>query len=140
VVYCLYGWQLWKCRKVKPEAGLSESPAAALLFQYACLAVIVFLLTSKVFSPQFLIWLCPLLPLVTGRRRYIPWLLFLVAGALTMYVFPGHYIEFELVEPYLVGMLAGRNFLLLIIAILIALPRRSTEEVPLQEYPNQSHK
>ena len=138
VVYCLFGWQIWKRSKGGPETRLSETPAAARLLQYASLAVIVFLLTNKVFSPQFLIWLCPLLPLTAGRWRYIPWLLFLAAGGLTLYVFPGHYVEFELFEPYLVGMLAGRNLLLASAAILMALSPRSTPEVVERGYPSGS--
>jgi len=98
-----------------------ESGAAALMFRFALLAVIILLLTSKIFSPQFLIWLLPLLPLINGQQRHTIWL-FLVIGGLTWYIFPYHYIEFELGEPYLIAMVAARNLLLAVMGILILLP------------------
>jgi hypothetical protein len=48
--------------------------AAALMVRLAFLATIIFLLTSKIFSPQFLIWLLPLLPLIKGQQRHTIWL------------------------------------------------------------------
>ena len=98
-----------------------EPRVAALIFRFTSLGVIIFLLTSKIFSPQFLIWLLPLLPLVNGRQRYTT-RLFLVIGGLTQYVFPYHHIQFELGEPYLIAMMAGRNLLLAAMGILILLP------------------
>jgi len=92
---------------------------ARLLLQFASLTVLVFMLTNKVFSAQYLIWLCPLLPLLGGQSRYIAWPLFAAAAALTQYVFPYHYIEFELGDTVPVVMLAGRNLLLVAVAVVI---------------------
>ncbi len=86
--------------------------SAQLIIRCSMLAVIIMLLTSKVFSPQFLIWLCPLIPLVNARRRYVPLVLFLVAAVITQYVYPHNYIEFELFNPPFVVMLFIRNLLL----------------------------
>ena len=90
------------------------------------------LLTSKVLSPQFLIWLCPLIPLVKGRWRYFTLVLFLVIGGITQYIYPHNYIDFELAtlgselgKPYLVVMLALRNLLLMAMAVAYILPLRA---------------
>jgi len=121
ILYSLCAWLLWRRSTARAGIKMLESGAAALMVRLAFLALIVFLLTSKIFSPQFLIWLLPLLPLISGRQRYTTWL-FLVIGGLTQYIFPYHYIEFELGEPYLIAMMAGRNLLLMVMGILILLP------------------
>ena len=131
--YALYALQLWKKSNATGGGGIFSHGAAELMLRYSLLAVLIMLLTSKVFSPQFLIWLCPLVPLVRVRWRYIPWLLFLVAGAITQYIYPYHYMEFEyatlgseLGETYLIIMLAIRNFLLLAMAVIYLFPPRSS--------------
>jgi len=106
--------------------GALDSEAAQLILRCSILAVLIMLLTSKVFSPQFLIWLCPLIPLVTARWRYIPLLLFLVACVITQYIYPHNYIAFELFTPHLVVMLAIRNLLLVAMAVIYLLPMRSS--------------
>ncbi|MCJ7769523.1 MAG: glycosyltransferase 87 family protein [Dehalococcoidales bacterium] len=106
--------------------GALDSEAAQLILRCSILAVLIMLLTSKIFSPQFLIWLCPLIPLVTARWRYIPLLLFLVACAITQYIYPHNYIAFELFTPHLVVMLAIRNLLLVAMAVIYLLPMRSS--------------
>ena len=95
------------------------------MLRYSLLAILIMLLSSKLFSPQFLIWLCPLLPLVRGRWRYTSWMLFLAVGGLTQYIYPYHYIEFELGTPYLIAMMASRNFLLVVMVIILLLSPNS---------------
>lgn len=128
-IYGLYARLIW--RRPGPVAGTAapDAGAAASLLRYSLLAVLIMLLSSKLFSAQFLIWLCPLLPLVNGQWRYAPWLLFLAAAVLTQYIYPFHYIEFELGSlelgsPYLVIMMAGRNFLLAVMAVFLIFPSR----------------
>ena len=129
VIYGLYARLVW--RRSGPVAGMAapDTGAAVLLLRYSLLAVLILLLSSKLFSAQFLIWLCPLLPLVSGQWRYALWLLFLAAAVLTQYIYPFHYIEFELASlelgsPYLVIMMAGRNFLLAVMAVFLIFPIR----------------
>jgi len=121
ILYSLCTWLLGRRSTSRAGIKMLESGAAALMFRFALLAVIILLLTSKIFSPQFLIWLLPLLPLINGQQRHTIWL-FLVIGGLTWYIFPYHYIEFELGEPYLIAMVAARNLLLAVMGILILLP------------------
>ena len=86
---------------------------------YALLAILAFVLTSKVLSPQFLIWLSPLIPLVSGRWRQACWPPFLLAGFLTQYIFPAHYPELTSGAPKLIDVLLWRNLLLFLLAGLL---------------------
>lgn len=121
VLYSFCAWLLWRRSTARAATKMLEPGAAALMVRFAVLAVIVFLLTIKIFSPQFLIWLLPLLPLISGQQWHTTWLFLVIAG-LTQYIYPYHYIEFELGEPYLIAMMAGRNLLLMVMGILILLP------------------
>jgi uncharacterized membrane protein len=122
----VYGIYAWRSRKDAGEsAGTALSAiAAARLIQYSALAVIVFMLANKVFSAQYLVWLCPLLPLINGGKDYIITTLFVAAAFLTQYVYPYNYTPFELGEALPVFVLFLRNVLLVVAAVLIALSWR----------------
>jgi len=96
------------------------------LLRYSLLAIVIMLLGSKLFSPQFIIWLCPLLPLVEVRWRYVLPVLLLIIGGISQYIYPHNYLELELVVPHVVILLAVRNFLLLVMAVILLLPLRNT--------------
>jgi hypothetical protein len=68
-----------------------RSPNTDELLRYAAAAVAVTLAFGKVFSPQFLIWLIPLVPLVRGRRGVWVTSLFFAALVLTQLWFPERY-------------------------------------------------
>jgi Glycosyltransferase family 87 len=61
------------------------------LVRYAAAAVLAFVALGKVLSPQFLIWLVPLVPLVAGRRGLAASALLGVALAATQMWFPLRY-------------------------------------------------
>jgi hypothetical protein len=63
-------------------------PGTFLLFAVAFLMIAM--AASKVFSPQYLIWLVPLLPLLPlrRRRRHLVWFAFLVACGVSTVLFP----------------------------------------------------
>jgi uncharacterized membrane protein len=124
-LYALYAHQLLRKSDSVAKAAMLNTGTVELILRYSLLAVFIMLLTSKLFSPQFLIWLVPLIPLVRARWRYAPWVLFLIIGGLTQYIYPHYYLDFEAFVPYLVIMLAIRNFLLVVMAILYLLPTRS---------------
>lgn len=63
------------------------------LVRFAAAAVVAFVALGKVLSPQFLIWLIPLVPLV---RRWIAAVLFVAALALTQAWFPQQYWNYAL--------------------------------------------
>lgn len=58
--------------------------------RYAAAAVCAFIAVSKVLSPQYLIWLMPLVPLVRSR---IVWTFFAAALVLTQLWFPHRYLD-----------------------------------------------
>jgi uncharacterized membrane protein len=85
---------------------------------YSLLAIAVFLISNKVLSPQYLIWLIPLIPLMCGMR-YTIWVVFAVIGALTYYIFPLHYVELIYLETWPIAILLVRNILLILLTVLV---------------------
>jgi hypothetical protein len=61
----------------------SKRDAREDLFRFAAGTVAVLLVLGTVLSPQYLVWLIPLVPLVGGRRGAAAALLFVVAAVLT---------------------------------------------------------
>jgi hypothetical protein len=66
----------------------------ARLVRYAAAAVVVFVAFGKVLSPQFLIWLVPLVPLVEGRRGLRATGVLAAALVLTQLWFPKRYWDY----------------------------------------------
>lgn len=64
--------------------------------RYAAASVCAFIAFGKVLSPQFLLWLVPLVPLVRGRRGIAATALLTVALVLTQVWFPKHYWDYAL--------------------------------------------
>lgn len=82
----------------------ARDPASAgFLVRYAAAAAVAFVAFGKVLSPQFLVWLVPLVPLVAGLRGVAATSLFVAACGLTRLWFPGRYWE-------LVTQLGGRTW------------------------------
>jgi hypothetical protein len=90
------------------------------LLRHAAAGVCAFAAFGKVLSPQFLIWLVPLVPLVRGRRGYVATAVLTLALVLTQVWFPAHYWDYvngfsrawvvlarNLTLVALFGMLAG---------------------------------
>jgi hypothetical protein len=76
-----------------------------------------------VLSPQFLIWLIPVVPLVRGRRGLWASALFLVALVLTQVWFPFRYFRLALdFEAGLSWVLLARDLVLVALALLFAWP------------------
>jgi hypothetical protein len=66
------------------------------LIRYSAAAVTAFIAFDKVVSPQFMIWLLPLVPLVRGRRGLVASALLGLALLLTQLWFPIRYWELAL--------------------------------------------
>lgn len=99
------------------------------LLRYSAAALVAFVALSKVLSPQFLVWLVLLVPLVGGiRSRPTLWLTVL-ACALTAFWFPARYwelvIEFDPLASWLV-LFRG----LTLVALLAVLILPATEPAP----------
>ncbi|MHB8642396.1 MAG: glycosyltransferase 87 family protein [Gaiellaceae bacterium] len=86
-------------------------------------SVVAFVALGKVLSPQFLIWLIPLVPLVRSR---IAWALFAFALVWTQAYFPQHYwdyaLRFATTQSWLVLL---RDLALVALLILLVIPLRS---------------
>jgi uncharacterized membrane protein len=102
----------------------SDARPSTLVRAYAA-AIALFIAFGKVLSPQFMIWLIPLVPLVRGRRGL--WATGLFGGALvlTQLFFPYRY--WSLVREFGVfpsWLLLARDVMLVALAAVLALPSR----------------
>ena len=105
-------------------AGQSAFP------RYAAALILAFMLGSKVLSPQYVIWLLPLLPLSAGGALgLVLSALFLATCYLTTQVFPVHYddlLNLRFPGPHL---LLARNLLLVLLwGLLLFLPGDASEK------------
>jgi hypothetical protein len=100
------------------------------LVMHAAAAVAATLAFGKVFSPQFVIWLVPLVPLVRGRRGLTAGALLIAALVQTQLWFPHHYWPlaqgFEERESWL---LLGRDLAVVALAAVLAWPRLEHESL-----------
>jgi len=100
--------------------------------RHAAALILAFMLGSKVLSPQYMIWLLPLLPLSAGGvAGAAVCAVFLVVCLLTTQVFPIHYgdlLAFHYPGPEL---LLARNLLLVVLWVtMLALPAVAREKRP----------
>jgi uncharacterized membrane protein len=123
IVYFLYTRTIYKGTNHQRETIVFKLADTAALVQYVTAAILLLMLSGKVFSMQYLIWLCPLLPLITGRWRVPIYASFLTACIFSQFIYPYYYPHFEHFVPLLVVMMFARNALLLLCAVLILLPR-----------------
>jgi Glycosyltransferase family 87 len=94
----------------------------------AAASLCAFVAFGKVLSPQFLIWLIPVVPLVRGRRGLAAGSLLAVALALTQIWFPFRYFRLALhFEEGLSWLLLARDLTLVAIAALLGLSLRRRE-------------
>jgi hypothetical protein len=107
------------------------TPSRLLLASAA--ALVAFVSLGKVLSPQFLIWLIPLIPLVAGRRGLAAAMLLAAALVLTQLWFPYRYwdlaLEFGTLESWLVlvrDLVLVGLFALLVRGLLDREPERLT--------------
>ena len=94
--------------------------------RYAAAAVCAFVVLGKVLSPQFLIWLIPLVPLVRGRRGLLASALLALALVLTQLWFPYRYWDLALAfdEPASWLVLARDLVLVALLLVLVEPPSR----------------
>ncbi|MGB3634801.1 MAG: glycosyltransferase 87 family protein [Rubrobacteraceae bacterium] len=106
---------------------------AAKFPRYAAAFILAFMIGSKVLSPQYMLWLLPLLPLAAGGL----WGLgvsgmFLVACWTTTQIFPAFYGELMDLEPDAINLLLLRDLLLVMlwVVMLVLPPETTVEEEP----------
>jgi hypothetical protein len=105
-------------------AGQSAFP------RYAAALILAFMLGSKVLSPQYVVWLLPLLPLSAGGALgLVLSALFLATCYLTTQVFPVHYDDLLNLRFPGPQLLLARNLLLVLLwGLLLFLPGDASEK------------
>ncbi|MBI2853466.1 MAG: DUF2029 domain-containing protein [Chloroflexi bacterium] len=124
-VYSLYCWRMGSV--MNERRSLIDSND---FIVYSSAVLLIFLMVGKVLSPQFLIWLFPLLALLGGRNRWWLWGLFILAAGATQYVYPYKYWELMLMRAPPVAVLAIRNLLLIAFTVLLLIWEVRDRRVP----------
>jgi hypothetical protein len=93
-------------RGFRTDVATLGSPSGIRLVTYSVAALLVFIVTNKVFSPQYLVWLLPFVPLLRPRHALV---LFGVFVATTV-IFPFWYEALLRFETVPVLLLNVRNF------------------------------
>jgi uncharacterized membrane protein len=93
------------------------------LLRYSAAAVCAFIAFGKVLSPQFLLWLIPLVPLVRGRRGLAATGLLTVALVLTQVWFPRRYWDY-VYKFHNADAVLARNLALVALLAVLAWPDR----------------
>ncbi len=97
--------------------------------RYGAAFVLAFMIGSKVLSPQYMLWLLPLIPLCAGGL----WLLgaaglYLGACWTTSKIFPEHYERLLSMDASAVNLLLERNLILVVLwVLLLVLPPEAGE-------------
>lgn len=101
--------------------------SAARLVRFAAAAVVAFVALGKVLSPQFLIWLIPLVPLVRGRRGLCASALLALALVATQLWFPYRYWDYATAfDGALTALVLGRDLLLVALVAVLVWPQRES--------------
>ncbi len=113
VFVVLFGAMLASClARFREEHAAGGRVTSESLVAYSVAALLAFIITNKVFSPQYLIWLLPFAPLLRLRQAGA----LLAICALTIILFPFNYDHLLRMELLPVLLLNLRN--LLVVALL----------------------
>jgi uncharacterized membrane protein len=111
VVLLLCYWYIWT--RLRPgRIQIAE------LNSFALLLISALLFTSKILSPQYIIWLLPVIALAATRWRFTVWGVFVAACLMTYFIFPVYYTELLNQNVVLIMILGLRNILLLLLGLL----------------------
>lgn len=121
-ITCL-GWVVWRARADFARVFLTDKTIPLqTLVRFLAAALLAFILTNKVFSPQYLIWLLPFAPLLPRRERD----LFAAATVLTITLFPMLFNSQLSMDAFGALLLDTRNGLLLwLLFVLLRPPKRT---------------
>ncbi len=99
------------------------------LVRWSAAALVAFVALGKVLSPQFLIWLLPVVPLVAGLRGLRAAMLLAAALVLTQLWFPSRYWDLAReLDPLPSGLVLARDLVLVaLLTTLVWRPRRDAK-------------
>ncbi|MGE5274280.1 MAG: glycosyltransferase 87 family protein [Verrucomicrobiota bacterium] len=101
------------------------------LVRASAAAVCAFVASGKVLSPQFLIWLVPLVPLVCGRRGFVASALLASALVLTQLWFPFRYWDLALhFGTFPSWLVLARDLVLVAVFAVLAVPTGRARAAP----------
>ncbi|SDE98993.1 Mannosyltransferase (PIG-M) [Dyadobacter soli] len=106
---CFVGMAIFLCFAFYKISSAGGSITFRQLNAAAAAQILLFILLNKVLSPQYLIWLLPLIPFCRFRAS----LIFMAALMLTILIFPGHYYHLISKQLLMVVTLNIRNGLLI---------------------------
>ena len=117
--------------RFRREYAIAGKISADSLTTYIIAALLTFMVTSKVFSPQYIIWLLPFAPLLRPRQFWLMVAIF----AMTIGIFPAAYSHLLGMQVPSVLLLNLRNFsiLALLLWLLIKPQPTITKIQPLQQ-------
>lgn len=111
------------------------------LLRYAAATVATVLVLGTVLSPQYVVWLIPLVPLVGGRRGTAAILFFVAAAVLTNVWIPDKYFEYQSgLAAGPASVLLARNLALLAIALVLLLPGAAVRRVRAVSRPRSARR
>jgi uncharacterized membrane protein len=110
-VFGVVAFSAWGRFREESAASDHRRASAETLAAYVAAALLAFIATNKVFSPQYIIWLLPFAPLLRLRQT----LMFLVIVVLTITVFPFDYNQLLAMQKIPVVMLNLRNLLVVVL-------------------------
>jgi uncharacterized membrane protein len=90
------------------------------LVRYSAASVCAFIALGKVLSPQYLIWLVPLVPLVRGARGLVATVLLAATMVATQWYYPNHYAS--VMSFHLAWFVLLRDLVLLALLAVLSLP------------------
>ncbi len=123
---CL-GGVLWRTRTEFARASAArQAIPLQVLVRFLAAALLAFILTNKVFSPQYLIWLLPFVPLLPRRERD----LFAAAAVLTIAIFPMLFNSQLSLDAFGALLLDTRNLVLLWLLIVLLRPPKPASAAP----------
>lgn len=96
------------------------------LVRWSAASVAAFVALGKVLSPQFLIWLLPLVPLVRGRRGLGASALLGLALLLTQVWFPIRYFDLVAFDELPSWVLLARDLVLVALVVVLTVPARES--------------
>ena len=96
------------------------------LVRWSAASVTAFVALGKVLSPQFLIWLLPLVPLVRGRRGLAASALLGLALLLTQVWFPIRYFDLVAFDAFPSWVLLARDLVLVALLVVLTAPARES--------------